>query len=352
VTCAVRVATAVSRISALPVRATCDSLRRRIIELGECWSGTAAELPPLLSRISFSDFARGPHRGGCSPRLIEPVVRAMASAVVWASRGPLGFARPLIQPRPAPSTSGCSAIGMPRSACRSRPGRQNGRGADEGLPAAISRPSPSATSTLGVDRLDRAQALAMFELAFLDLDATRDQFAADLTAHLSEVETQESRSAREVSEKAAQIARVERDYLAGDLTAPTYERLSAQLQQEHAAAAAEHERLSANAIAVRASRAELDAEGAVLHRLAGLQVSVLERVRTAEQQEDVDALRASLAQAFSAVYIGPDGAVSAAEPRVQPDIDPLAVPLPYWEPDRVAVPFTRYTTLAGTGVPE
>jgi hypothetical protein len=32
--------------------------------------------------------------------------------------------------------------------------RQNGRGADQDLPAAISRPSPSATSTLGVDRLD------------------------------------------------------------------------------------------------------------------------------------------------------------------------------------------------------
>ena len=33
--------------------------------------------------------------------------------------------------------------------------RQNGRGVDLDLPAAISRPSPSATSTLGVDRLDR-----------------------------------------------------------------------------------------------------------------------------------------------------------------------------------------------------
>jgi hypothetical protein len=33
--------------------------------------------------------------------------------------------------------------------------RQNGRGADQDLPAAISRPSPSAISTLGVDRLDR-----------------------------------------------------------------------------------------------------------------------------------------------------------------------------------------------------
>ncbi len=32
--------------------------------------------------------------------------------------------------------------------------RQSGRGADLDLPAAISRPSPSATSTLGVDRLD------------------------------------------------------------------------------------------------------------------------------------------------------------------------------------------------------
>jgi hypothetical protein len=51
-------------------------------------------------------------------------------------------------PCAAPSTSGCSAIGdaevgVPVKART----RQNGRGADQDLPAAISRPSPSATST-------------------------------------------------------------------------------------------------------------------------------------------------------------------------------------------------------------
>jgi site-specific DNA recombinase len=195
-------------------------------------------------------------------------------------------------------------------------------------------------------------ALAMFERTFLDLEATRAQFADDLTAHLNVVQTQQQRAAREVSEKAAQIARIESHYLMAKLSAETYERLSAQLTQEHAAAESELARLSANAEAVRRSRAELDAEADVLRRLADLRVSVLERVRTAEQHEDVAALRAALAQAFSAVYVGADGSVVSADPRVQPDIDPLAAPLPYWEPSRVAVPFTRRTTLTGSAVPE
>ena len=66
------------------------------------------------------------------------------------------------------------------------------------------------------------QALELFERLFLDLDATREEFAADLNAHLEEVETQQQRAAREAAERAVQIARVERDYLAGDLTAATY----------------------------------------------------------------------------------------------------------------------------------
>ena len=186
------------------------------------------------------------------------------------------------------------------------------------------------------------QALELFERLFLDLDATREQFAADLNAHLEEVETQQQRAAREAAERAVQIARVERDYLAGDLTAATYERLSAQLEQDHAAANAEQQRLAANADAVRVSRAELDAESAVLHRLADLRVSLLERVRSAEQQADVDALRTALAQTHTALHITADGRILGGDPRPgQPFGHHTPIPMR-----------DRSTTLIGSGVPE
>jgi site-specific DNA recombinase len=191
------------------------------------------------------------------------------------------------------------------------------------------------------------QALDMFEKQFLDLDATRAQFATDLTAHLTEIEAQEHRATREVAEKTSHIARIERDYLAEELTAATYERLSKQLEQDHAAVEAERQRLAANADAVRQSYRELDAEADVLRRLGHLRDAVRERVRTAQQHQDVDAIRTALAQAFNAVYVGPDGAVTGAEPRVQSITNGIGS----WKLHGVAVPFPR-TTLRGSGVPE
>jgi hypothetical protein len=104
--------------------------------------------------------------------------------------------------------------------------------------------------------------------------------------------------------------------------------------EELDAAEAERDRLAANADAVRSSRADLDAEGEVLHRLAALRTSVVERVRTAEQTADIDALRAALAQTFTAVYLRNDGAIIEWEPRLRvgdPASDPrvpVTAPIP------------------------
>ena len=198
------------------------------------------------------------------------------------------------------------------------------------------------TPALSRDAVDR-EALRLFEDHFLDLEATRERVTAELHARLDEVEAQTRRAGREVAEKTAQLSKIERDYLAGDLAASTFERLTEQVTAERDAAGAEHDRLAANADAVRASRAELDAESAALHRLADLRVSVLNRKRTAEQTADVDALRGAMAQAFPQVYVWPGSTrqgVTLVIDAAAMGTDPVAIPLP-----------PRDTTLTGTGVP-
>ena len=188
-----------------------------------------------------------------------------------------------------------------------------------------------------------AAGLAMFERAFVDLDATRAHVACELDARLLEVEAQSERAGREVAEKTAQLARVERDYLAGTLSAATYERLRLQLAQDLAAAEAERERLTANADAVRGSRVRLDAEVETLRRLGALREAALSRVRTAEQSADVQALRTAMAQAFSAVYVSPDGETMIVEPMLT--AEPTGV--------RVSLPLpTKATALRTSGVAE
>jgi hypothetical protein len=160
------------------------------------------------------------------------------------------------------------------------------------------------------EAVDRA-GLEFFEGEFLDFDATRERIAADLTARLDEIDVQASRATREASEKAAQVARVEADYLAQQITGDTFERLSQRLAQELAAAEAERDRLTANAHAVRASRRQLE----TLQRLAAIRTAVLDRKRTAEQAQDVDALRRAMHSALIAVYIDPWGGVAGCEPQ-------------------------------------
>jgi len=162
------------------------------------------------------------------------------------------------------------------------------------------------------DAIDR-EGLDFFERSFLDLDATREQIGSDLSARLEQIDAEAQRAAREASEKAAQIVRVERDYFAGELSAESYERLTARLTDDLAAADAERDRLSEHADALRSSRVELDAEGDALRRLSELRVAVLDAVRSAEQTADVDALRSAMHQCFSAVYLSPFGFLTGCD---------------------------------------
>jgi hypothetical protein len=203
-------------------------------------------------------------------------------------------------------------------------------------------------------KLDRATieraVLALFERSFHDFAETRAHVATDLAAQLEEASAQLDEAKRESAEKAAQRARVERDYLSGELSAASHDRLSARLDEEQAGAKAQRDRLAANVKAIRETLDSTDSEHEALARLSELRQAIDKRVRSAEEQGDVRALRAALSQLFVAVYVTPDGQV-ALEPR-ESNIDPLADPLPHYVPLRAAIPFaTRKTSVHGSGVP-
>lgn len=200
------------------------------------------------------------------------------------------------------------------------------------------------------EEIDRA-GLGFFERAFLDLDATREMMEVDLAARLDEIEAELHRATREAAEKSAHTARVENDYLAGELTGETYERLTQRLTGELAAAEAERDRLSAHADELRDSGRALDSEGDALQRLAELRASVLDRKRSAEQTTDVEALRAAMHQAFSALYLSLDGVIAGCEQRdsTSPPSRSSAVPRAL-ESFVKPIAFPRRTTQHGTFV--
>lgn len=169
-------------------------------------------------------------------------------------------------------------------------------------------------------------ALRIFERIALDVDATRQNIAAQIDSRLAEIEAHTDRAWRDVVEKRNHVARVETDYLSGELPIKQYVPLHERLVNEQAAVEAEHAALVANADAVRATGANLDAEHETLQRLATLRAHVATKVTSARDLAkvtgDVGALRAAIGNVFEAVIIRPaidpvtgiDGYDRSAEP--------------------------------------
>lgn len=154
-------------------------------------------------------------------------------------------------------------------------------------------------------------ALSLFESWALDVEGTRDRIATTIDARVAEIRAQAERAGREVSEKRAQLARVVRDYLAGELGAASHDRLIGRVSEELTAAEAEVARLDAHAADVADLRTNLDAEHEALRRLAVLRSAVCERVgraaADAREHADIAAVRSAMAAVFSEVRLVPAG---------------------------------------------
>jgi DNA invertase Pin-like site-specific DNA recombinase len=162
-----------------------------------------------------------------------------------------------------------------------------------------------------------ADFLSIFEQTHLDLDATRDRMEAELNRNLADVVEQLASAESEVARIEDQQQRVEADYLAQELGAAAYDRLSTKLDQDAGAAVAERDRLSDNAERVRSDRGNLDAGSETLRRLAAIRDTIADRARGLEQQADLEALRAVVSTMAENVLLGADGRIAGITPGVR-----------------------------------
>lgn len=149
------------------------------------------------------------------------------------------------------------------------------------------------------------------------MDATREHLAAELSRDLDATEAQVLPAEAEVTRIEAQVAHVEDDYLSGQISGQTFEQFSARLSEQHEAAVAERDRLTAHVAEIREARQNIDAESETLRRLAALRDTVAGHLRDASQTGDVDALRGVVAGIAEHVYVDRTGRITLIAPGVR-----------------------------------
>lgn len=139
---------------------------------------------------------------------------------------------------------------------------------------------------------------AMFgelQRVYLDLDTTRDRIVERIATDTAIVENMREAAETQVTRTTAQIARIERDYLDGELSAEQYQRLTARLEADADGAAAKLVRLRERHTALAETTPLVDAETELLRQLADLRATLLDGVAKAA---DINAMRALLHDLF------------------------------------------------------
>lgn len=146
--------------------------------------------------------------------------------------------------------------------------------------------------------------LAYFEQVGLDLDATREQFAAAMDRKLEETRLLLETAEREAAVCGERLARVKRDYLAGDLTPAEWRGLRTELEPEASAAQAEVERLAHQLDAHQSGDAVFAAESEVIELVERIRQAVAGKIRDAKAAEAVSATLLRLFDQFT-YHAGP-----------------------------------------------
>jgi DNA invertase Pin-like site-specific DNA recombinase len=145
--------------------------------------------------------------------------------------------------------------------------------------------------------------LGLFEGHALDVEATRARVSDLLARRADDTGAQLRRAELDAARKRAALDRYDRDYESGDLPAAEFARLAEKARGELAGAEAEADALRAQAERIAEASGNLDAEHEALRRLADLREAIAGRLAAAP--DDVEALRAALAQVFSGVVVHP-----------------------------------------------
>lgn len=166
--------------------------------------------------------------------------------------------------------------------CRSR----HDRGTDFcSMPAAIPR-----------EAIDDA-ALRYFERVGLDLDATREAYAAHAGRRIAELAALRGQAEREEMRATDRLARVRADYMDGAIDAEDWKAMRAELTEHREAASAQLEHLRQQEADEASGGALRDAEQDVFR--------VLEGIRTAKDTGGLKAMRAALERAFAHFVLRP-----------------------------------------------
>ena len=188
--------------------------------------------------------------------------------------------------------------------------------------------------------------LSVFECNFLDYEGTRQQIAEQLDRDVSNTAEALREADLAVARLEAQLTRVEADYLAEELGAAAYTRMSAKLEADRDAALAERNRLEDRTVELQRVRSNIDAESETLRRLDALRASIAASSKDAEANGDIETLRGVLAAAFARIYINDKGHAMSLECGSRWE-GPRPIPT---EPDRImvtgeqtsyAIPFTN-----------
>jgi site-specific DNA recombinase len=203
--------------------------------------------------------------------------------------------------------------------------------------------------------------LRYFANVAVDVEATRTHVLERLSRQRGDTVAELRRARRDVAENAAQRARIERDYLSGELTAAGYEPLRVKLDEEREVAEAEAEQLAERLAALDATaiQDELDAGG--LADLAVIREAVAEQLRTANGVQEVRAGLRRLFDSFVLHAYDPDAAEVALdlefghefgpgmfewwlEPRLRADAIDGFERLVQWDPELGDLPRGGFST--------
>jgi site-specific DNA recombinase len=148
---------------------------------------------------------------------------------------------------------------------------------------------------------------AYFRDLELDVRATREQLAGAMERRLTEARELLGAAEQEAQEAAGRLARVKRDYIAGDLTAAEWRELRGELEPEAAGAEAEAENLRVQLAEAEAGTALTDVEADVLEALSEIRRSLADEVKDANGAAAIRAVLMRLFDGFVLHQGVPDG---------------------------------------------
>jgi site-specific DNA recombinase len=252
--------------------------------------------PAYVGRVRLNgETYDGLHSAVVTPEVWEAAQRLLRPSTAGTRGRPTAgrhlFAKGLLR------CGGCGASMVPRTV-RSGKGR---RSAYEVYVCYQHLSDHDACTRVAVKRAPLDDAVVRyFENVAVDVEATRAHVLQRLNQHHADTAAELRRARRDLGEKIEQRARVERDYLAGELPAVDYGALRAKLDEDQVAVRAEVERLSDRLASLdeTAIMGELDAGG--LADLAAIRDAIAAQLRSAHGVLEV---RAGLRRLFDSFVL-------------------------------------------------